>query len=69
MFCTTSETEGEVGPVKLFQSPSYSLLTVPRRLFCCGFLLPVFGVGGGGGASICFTAPTSPSVSEVVQNI
>ena len=44
MFCPTSETEGEVGPVKLVKSPhSNLLLTVPRRKFCCGSLLPVFG--------------------------
>ena len=42
MFYTTSKTEGEVGPVKL--TPSNLLLTVPRRSFCCGSLLPVFGV-------------------------
>ena len=40
MFCITSETEGEVGPVKL--SPP---VTDPSmRLFCCGSLLPVFSV-------------------------
>ena len=44
MFCTTSKTEGEVGAVKLVQAPSNSLLTVPRQKFCCGSLLPVFGV-------------------------
>ena len=44
MLCTTSKTEGEVGPAKLVLSPSNSLLTVPRRQFCCGSLLPVFGV-------------------------
>ena len=45
MFCTTSETEGEVVHVKLVEAPprSYSLLTVPRWRFCCGSLLPVFG--------------------------
>ena len=32
-------------PVKLVEAPSNSLLTVPRRWFCCGSLLPVFGVG------------------------
>ena len=31
--------------VKLVEAPhSNSLLTVPRRCFCCGSLLPVFGV-------------------------
>ena len=30
--------------VKLVLAPSNSLLTVPRRSFCCGSLLPVFGV-------------------------
>ena len=44
MFCTTSETEGEVVHVKLVSAPNNSLLTVPRREFCCGSLLPVFGV-------------------------
>ena len=46
MFCTTSETEGEVVHVRLVYAPppSNSLLTVPRRKFCCGSLLPVFGV-------------------------
>ena len=34
--CTTSVTEGEVGPVKVVQAPSNSLLTVPRRWFSCG---------------------------------
>ena len=36
MCCTTSITEGEIGPVKLFK-PQY-------WPFCCGSLLPVFGV-------------------------
>ena len=44
MFCTTSETEGEVGAVNMLKSPSNSLLIVPRRKFCCGSLLHVFGV-------------------------
>ena len=46
MFCTTLETEGEVGAVKHVYAPLHSnyLLTVPRRQFCCGFLLPVFVV-------------------------
>ena len=44
MFCTTYKTEGEVGAVKRVEAPSHSLLTVPRRQFCCGSLLPVFGV-------------------------
>ena len=44
MFCTTSETEGEVVHIKLVQVPSNSLLTVPMRKFCCGSLLPVLGV-------------------------
>ena len=30
--------------VRLVQSPSNSLLPVPKRQFCCGSLLPVFGV-------------------------
>ena len=33
MFCTTSKTEGEVGPVKLIYTPSNSLLTIPMRWF------------------------------------
>ena len=40
-----SETEGEGGAVKHVQVsplPNNSLLTVPMRKFCCGFLLPVF---------------------------
>ena len=45
MFCSTSKTEGEVGAVNMFKRPSnHSLLTVPRWYFCCGSLLPVFGV-------------------------
>ena len=44
MFCTPAETEGEVGAINMIKSPSYSLLTVPRRKFCCGSLLPCFGV-------------------------
>ena len=44
MYCTTSETEDEAVHVKLDQTPSSSLLTVPRRLFCCGSFWPVFGV-------------------------
>ena len=35
MFCIT-KTEDEVGAIKL--------LTVPRREFCCGSMLLVFGV-------------------------
>ena len=45
MFCTTSETEGEVVLVKLNEAPlCNSLLTVPRRYVCCGSLLSLFGV-------------------------
>ena len=45
MFCTTSESEGEVVHVKLVKPPpSKSLLTVPGRKFCCGSLLSVFDV-------------------------
>ena len=47
MFCSTSETEGEVVHVKLVEAPpplSNSLLTVSRRKFWCGSLLPCFGV-------------------------
>ena len=41
---TTTKTEGEVGAVNMFKpAPSNSLLTVPRRLFCC-YLLSGFGV-------------------------
>ena len=32
------------GARKRFKPPSNSLLTVPRRWFCCVSLLPVFGV-------------------------
>ena len=39
-FCTTSKTEVEV----VLKSPSDSLLTVPKWSFCCGSMLPVFGV-------------------------
>ena len=35
----TTESEGEVLPVKLDEA-----LTVPRLWFCCSSLLPVFGV-------------------------
>ena len=35
----------------MFKPPSNLLPTVPRRLFCCGSLLPVCGVR----VSICFT--------------
>ena len=45
MFCSTSETECGVGPVKLVWAPSGSLLTVPGRWFCFGSLLPVFVSG------------------------
>ena len=47
MLCTTSEAEGEVRPLKLVYPPpanTSTLLTVPRRQFCCGSLLPGFGV-------------------------
>ena len=45
MFCTISETDGEVVHVKLvLKPPSNSLLTNPRRLSCCGSQLLVFGV-------------------------
>ena len=30
--------------VKLVNAPGNSLLTIPRRKFCCGSLLPDFGV-------------------------
>ena len=42
MVCITSETEGEVGPVKKCLSPPVT--DPPIRLFCCGSLLPVFSV-------------------------
>ena len=38
-------------------APSNSLLTVPRRLFCCGSLLPVFG---------CFLCQSFGDVSPYV---
>ena len=44
---TTSVTEGEgvhVKQVKAAPPPNNSLLTVPRRKFCCDSLLPIFGV-------------------------
>ena len=44
MFCIASETEGEVAVKHVTPPPSNSLLTVPRRKFCCGSLLPVVGV-------------------------
>ena len=44
MFCTTSETEGEVVHVNFVEAPSNSLLTVAMRWFYCGSLLHVFGV-------------------------
>ena len=39
-------TKGEVGAVKtcLSPPPRYSLLTVPKQWFCCGSLLPGYGV-------------------------
>ena len=45
MFCAASETKGEVGAVNILSPPppSNSLLAVPRQLFCCSSLLPVFG--------------------------
>ena len=42
---TTAYIEGEFVHVKLVYAPSNSLLAIPRRWFCCGTLLPVFGVG------------------------
>ena len=45
MFCTSAENRDEFGPIKLAKdSSSNSFQTVPRRLFCCGSLLPIFGV-------------------------
>ena len=41
---TTADIEGNVVHVKLVKAPSNSLLTVPRRPFCRGSLLPVFSV-------------------------
>ena len=36
--------EGDADAVNMFMSSSTSLMTVPRRYFCCGSLFPVFGV-------------------------
>ena len=44
MFGITLETEGKVGAVKLVKALSNSLLTIPMWLYCCGSLVPVFGV-------------------------
>ena len=44
MSCTTSETEGEVGNVKLVKALSGSLPTVLWQWFCCGSLLLDFAV-------------------------
>ena len=46
MICTISGNEVEFVHVKLVNPPppSNSLLTVSRRKFCCGSLLPVCGV-------------------------
>ena len=45
MFCTTSETKGDVGAVKHVKAAlSYVILAVLRRQFCCGYMLHVFGV-------------------------
>ena len=41
---SSSLFKGEVVHVKLVKAPSYSLLNVPRRYFCCGSLLLVFGI-------------------------
>ena len=41
---TTADIEGNVVHVKLVYAPSNSLLTVPRRQFCRGSVVPVFGV-------------------------
>ena len=50
MFCTTSETEGEVGAVNMFQPPAIHYRPFQSGSFvvvlCCLFwLLNVFGVG------------------------
>ena len=44
MFCITSEAEGEDVRLKLVSTPGNLLMTVPRWQFCCGPLLPGFGV-------------------------
>ena len=38
----TADIEGNVVHIKLVYAPSNSLLTIPRRQFCHGSLLPVF---------------------------
>ena len=44
MFCSTSETEGEVdAKTCLCSPPSNSLLISPSQWLWCGSLLPVFG--------------------------
>ena len=42
LFCTTSETKGEVLHVKIVWAHGCSLMTVPGRWFCCGNMLPFF---------------------------
>ena len=45
MFCTTSETKGDVGAVKHVKAAlSNEILAVLRRQFCCDYTSHVFGV-------------------------
>ena len=46
MFCTTSETEGEVVHVNYIKPPPPHLFITDRSnaIVCCGYLLPVLGV-------------------------
>ena len=44
-FVPLQKLKSRLAPQNMFKPhPSYSLLTVPRRQFCCGSMLPVFGV-------------------------
>ena len=43
-FVPLQKLKARLAPENIFKPTSYSLLTVPRRLFCGGFLLPVYGV-------------------------
>ena len=43
-FVPLQKLMARLAPLNMFKPPSNSSLTVPRRLFCCGSLLPVFSV-------------------------
>ena len=45
-FIPLKKLRARLGPLNRFKLPRDSLLTVPMRFFCCGSLLPVFGVRG-----------------------